>query len=191
MASSDPSGNRDAAVASAEPGIAALIRRALDGDASAFESVYRAHVGRVYAVCLRMSGEPGHAEELTQDVFVRAWERLASFRGESSLASWLHRMAVNVVLEDARSERRRHARVEPSEDPAACERPAQEAGPEIGLDLERAISALPAGARRVFVLHDIEGYRHAEIATLTGSAEGSVRAQLHRARRLLMEALQR
>jgi RNA polymerase sigma-70 factor (ECF subfamily) len=191
MPSSDASGTHSAAAAIADLGAAALVRRALEGDADAFESVYRAHVGRVYAVCLRMSGERGRAEELTQDVFVRAWERLASFRGESSLASWLHRMAVNVVLEDARSERRRHARVEPREDPASTERPGTGSDPAIGIDLERAIAALPPGARNVFVLHDVEGYRHGEIAGLTGSAEGTVRAQLHRARQLLMEALRR
>jgi RNA polymerase sigma-70 factor (ECF subfamily) len=191
MASSDATGSRSPASGVTDLGTAALLRRAFDGDPDAFEAVYRAHVGRVHAVCLRMTGDRRRAEELTQDVFVRAWERLASFRGESSLASWLHRMAVNVVLEDARSERRRHARVESREDPAAAERPGSGGEPETGIDLERAIAALPPGARTVFVLHDVEGYRHGEIADLTGSAEGSVRAQLHRARRLLMEALRR
>ena len=191
MASSDETDARSPAAGVADLGTASLIRRALDGDPDAFESVYRAHVGRVHAVCLRMTGSGRRAEELTQDVFVRAWERLASFRGESSLASWLHRMAVNVVLEDARSERRRHARVEPMEDPASAEQGGVGAEPGSRIDLERAIASLPSGARTVFVLHDIEGYRHGEIAGLTGSAEGSVRAQLHRARRLLMEALTR
>jgi RNA polymerase sigma-70 factor, ECF subfamily len=191
MASSDEPDTRPPGAGVADLGMAALIRRALEGDPDAFESVYRAHVGRVHAVCLRMTGNGRRAEELTQDVFVRAWERLASFRGESSLASWLHRMAVNVVLEDARSERRRHARVEPMDDPAAAERAGVCADPGSGIDLERAIASLPPGARTVFVLHDVEGYRHGEIAALTGSAEGSVRAQLHRARRLLMEALRR
>jgi RNA polymerase sigma-70 factor (ECF subfamily) len=184
-----------AAAGLAEQGMGNLLRRVLGGDADAFEAIYRAHVGRVFAVCLRMSGERRRAEELTQDVFVRAWERIATFRGESSLGSWLHRLTVNVVLEDARSEQRRAARVSSSPDPAQQEQAGEAErgafGPETAIDLERAIASLPAGARRVFVLHDIEGYRHGEIAELTGAAEGSVRAQLFRARRLLMEALGR
>ena len=181
---------------------AALAERARSGDVSAFEHVYRREVGRVYALCLRMTGDAVRARELTQSVFVRAWDRLASFRGESQLSSWLHRIAVNEVLIEARTDRRRQARVVLAEDHAAGSGGAVEDAPaysgvtlpvdtESRIDLERAISMLPPGARTVFVLHDIEGYRHEEISRMTGSAEGTLRAQLHRARKLLMEALSR
>lgn len=181
---------------------AALIERARSGDVGAFEYVYRREVGRVYALCLRMTADAVRARELTQSVFVRAWDKLGSFRGESQLSSWLHRIAVNEVLIDARSDRRRRARVVLAEDHAADSSGADTDAPaysgvtmpvdtESKIDLERAISMLPPGARTVFVLHDIEGYRHEEISRMTGSAEGTSRAQLHRARKLLMEALSR
>lgn len=181
---------------------AALIERARSGDVAAFEHVYRREVGRVFALCLRMTADAGRARELTQSVFVRAWDRLASFRGESQLSSWLHRIAVNEVLIEARTERRRKARVVLADDHAAESAGAVEDAPaytgitlpvdtESRIDLERAIAMLPPGARTVFVLHDIEGYRHEEISQMTGSAEGTLRAQLHRARKLLMEALSR
>ena len=168
-----------------------LVRRAQAGDVEAFEALYRAHVGRVHALCLRMCGDAVQAAELVQDVFVQAWERLASFRGESALGSWLHRLAVNVVLARARAEMRREARVVAAGDLRDVDRGARMGSPEARMDLEQAIAALPPGARTVFVLHDVEGYRHHEIARLIGLAEGTVRAQLHRARRLLMEALDR
>ena len=138
-----------------------------------------------------MTADPARATELTQDVFVRVWERLASYRGESAVETWLHRLAVNVVLESERATSRRLARVEPRDDLAEIETAGK--GTFVGerVDLEAAIAALPPGARRVFVLHDIEGYRHDEIARLTGSAPGTLRAQLFRARRLLMERLGR
>ena len=181
---------------------AQLIERARAGDVDAFEHVYRREVGRVYAVCLRMTADATRARELTQSVFIRAWDRLASFRGDSQLSSWLHRIAVNEVLVEARSDKRRRARVVLANDQSDDETDAAGDGPalsgitmpddtETRIDLERAISALPPGARTVFVLHDIEGYRHEEISRMTGSAEGTLRAQLHRARKLLMEALSR
>jgi RNA polymerase sigma-70 factor, ECF subfamily len=184
---------------------ARLIERARGGDVDAFEHVYRREVGRVYALCLRMSADAGRARELTQSVFIRAWDRLGSFRGDSQLSSWLHRIAVNEVLIEARGDRRRNARVMLAEDRAAdsdVDEGAHDRAPaysgitkpedtETRIDLERAIAALPPGARTVFVLHDIEGYRHEEISRMTGSAEGTLRAQLHRARKLLMEALSR
>jgi RNA polymerase sigma-70 factor (ECF subfamily) len=173
----------------------ALARAAAAGDERAFEALYRATSGRVYAVCLRMAGDRERAAELTQDVFVRAWERMGAFRGDSAFESWLHRIAVNVVLESERSTRRRIARVEPTDDPAGVEG-AQMLTRKEGhegdrMDLEAAIAALPPATRRVFILHDIEGYRHEEISRMTGSAQGTLRAQLFRARRLLMEALTR
>lgn len=166
-----------------------LVREARDGSLDSFEALYRENVSRVYALCLRMCGERGRAEDLTQEVFVRAWTRLASFRGESRFSSWLHRLAVNVVLGDKRSLGRR---VEPVRTEASLEEAGDSAPPaEPGRsrDLERAIASLPPGAREVLILHDIEGYRHQEIAAMTGRATGTCKAQLHRARMLLREAL--
>ncbi len=131
----------------------------------------------------------GMPVELTQDVFVRCWERIGTFRGDSRFGTWLHRVAVNVVLEHTRSRNRREARVEPTGDPEILGGAARERSDEVRMDLERAVRQLPPKARAVFILHDIEGYRHREIADMTGSAPGTMRAQLHRARRLLMEAL--
>lgn len=183
-----------------------LVERAQAGDMGAFEALYRREVGRVYALCLRMTADAGRARELTQSVFIRAWDRLGSFRGEAKLSSWLHRIAVNEMLVEARSDRRRRARVMLADDALDSEHAGDDADSsrapngrgytlpadtETRIDLERAIAALPPGARTVFVLHDIHGYRHEEISRMTGSAEGTLRAQLHRARRLLMEALSR
>jgi RNA polymerase sigma factor (sigma-70 family) len=166
-----------------------VVRRAQEGDRAAFDSIYRCTVGRVYAVCLRMCEDRETAERLTQDAFVRAWVRLHTFRGDSAFASWLHRLAVNVVLEDQRSSGRRTARVENVEDPAMFDRGTR--APMIGerIDLERAIARLPEKARAVLVLFDVEGYSQDEIARLTGTAVGTVKAQLHRARKLLREML--
>jgi len=184
-----------------------LVERAQAGEMEAFEELYRREVGRVYALCLRLTSDTVHARELTQTVFVKAWDRLGSFRGDAKLSSWLHRIAVNEMLLEARSDRRRQARVTLSEDhraPNESDRSGRDpdrapetdgyalpVDAEARIDLERAISKLPPGARTVFVLHDIHGYRHEEISRMTGSAEGTLRAQLHRARRLLMEALSR
>lgn len=167
------------------------VRRAQQGDAGAFELLYREHAGRVYALCLRMCADPGRAEELTQDVFVRAWQKLDSFQGKSAFGTWLHRLAVNVVLGDRRSEAVRVHRVFGTDEPEKFETPAAPPDPGMGMDLERAIALLPPGARNVFVLHDVEGYKHEEIAEMSGSAVGTSKAQLHRARRLLREALGR
>ena len=168
-----------------------LVRRAQQGDQVAFQALYREHVGRVHALCLRLTGDLGQAEELTQDAFVRAWERLASFRGESAFSSWLYRLTVNVVFLSRRGERRRALRVVTAEDPAALERPARDTPAGLEIDLERAVARLPPGAREVFVLHDVEGCRHDEIAELCGIAVGTSKAQLFRARRLLREMLER
>ncbi len=166
-----------------------LVRRAQRGDTDAFETLYRRNAGRVYALCLRMTADAARAEELTQDAFLRAWERLGSFRGESRFSTWLHGLTVNLVLGDRRT---RSRRPRTTGDAVTLERtPGSPAGAVQGerRDLERAIAALPDGARTVFVLHDIEGYRHDEIAAFTGVTAGTSKAQLHRARRLLREAL--
>jgi RNA polymerase sigma-70 factor (ECF subfamily) len=185
-----------------EPGVAPndesdLVARAQRGDVDAFQALYRASAGRVFAVCLRMSGDRTQATELLQDVFVRIWERLKSFRGESAFATWAHRLAVNVVLEAQRKEQRQ-GRLEIGQGTLDSgdegrESVAWTAAPSVAdrIDLENAIARLAPGMRRVFVLHDIEGYQHNEIAKMTGQAEGTLRAQLHHARKQLMEALER
>lgn len=170
----------------ADPGLLA----AQAGDPDAFGVLYRAHVGRIFALCLRLAGDAQAAEELTQDVFVRAWERLASYRGESAFGTWLHRLAVNVVLTDRRTTWRRARRFQLTDDPAAFER-GLDRPDGVALDLEAAISRLPEGARTVFVLHDVEGFTHDEIADMARIAAGTSRAQLFRARRLLRGWLER
>jgi RNA polymerase sigma-70 factor (ECF subfamily) len=171
--------------AAATPPEHELVSRAQRGDVVAFEGLYHALSGRVFAVCLGMTGNRERASELLQDVFVKVWDRIGTFRGEAAFASWVHRMAVNTVLEDRRKDDRRAV----GEGRAARSDDVDGLAIERTLDLETAIAKLPAGARRAFVLHDIEGYKHNEIAKMTGLAEGTLRAQLHRARRLLMEML--
>ena len=171
--------------------VEALVQRAQHGDSRAFEEVYRALVGRIYALCLRMSRDAQRAEELTQDVFVRAWERLGSFRGEAKFATWLHRLAVNVVLQAGRAASRRSAREDVTADPGRYLKRAEMSMAGTRLDLERAIAALPDGAREVLVLRDIYGYKYREIAEMKGVALGTVKAQIHRARKMVREALER
>jgi RNA polymerase sigma-70 factor, ECF subfamily len=166
------------------------VRRAAEGSVESFETLYRENVGRVYALCLRLSGDAARAEELTQDVFVRAWEKLDSFRGEAAFSTWLHRLAVNVVLGNRRAEGRLHARILFAEDLTVHERPERTTPAEVAkMDLEAAMSSLPDATRTVFVMHEVEGYTHEEIARLTGRAEGTCKALLHRARKLLRERL--
>jgi RNA polymerase sigma-70 factor (ECF subfamily) len=177
-----------------------LVQRAAAGDAQAFEKLYRAHVDRIYGLCCRLChGDTARAEQSTQDAFVRAWEKLGSFRGESRFGTWMHRLTVNVVLGEHRLLKRWvtfEDEVQPGADGMEgvdgldpVEPVRQE---DIGsrIDLERALARLPKGARAVLVLHDIEGYQHDEISDLTGIAIGTSKAQLHRARRLLREWLQ-
>jgi RNA polymerase sigma-70 factor (ECF subfamily) len=162
------------------------------GDRQAFERLYRLHVNRVYSLCARMVGDLTRAEELTQDAFVRAWEKLDQFRGDSAFGTWLHRLAVNVVLNDRQTENRRRGRQDESVedvDTMAHDSVRAAVQPGLSIDLERAIAGLPPGARRVFVLHDVEGYTHDEIGGMLGVTAGGCKAQLHRARLLLREAL--
>lgn len=166
-----------------------FVRAAQAGDLGAFEKLYRSKVGLVYAICLRMAGSAALAQELTQDVFVRAWQKLPSFRGESAFGTWLTRLAVNVVLSERRDRGRREARLTLAEDVEIFAPPVPPKDSSTAVDLERAIAALPEQARRVFVLHDVEGWKHPEIARHTGLAVGTCKSQLHRARRLLREVL--
>ncbi len=190
-----------------DPVAEALIGRAQQGDVQAFEGLYRLHVGWIYGLCLRLVGDAVQAESLTQDVFVRAWEKLGSYAGRGVFAGWLRRLAVNVVMEDRRAAARRARWMMPLPDTmetgwnmrggavtgtgkiAGSDMTVAPAATEDAIDLDRAIMNLPIGARLTFVLHDVMGYPHKEIAEMTGSAVGTVKAQLHRARRLLRQAL--
>ncbi len=161
------------------------------GNLVAYEELYRDNVGRVFGLCLRMAGDASLAEELAQDVFVKAWQKLGSFRGESAFSTWLYPIAVNLTLSERRSRRRRTSRVMATDDLTPFDKPTRREGPEDRMDLQKALEVLPDGARAVFVLHDVEGYKHHEIGEMIGVATGTSKAQLHRARKLLREALGR
>jgi RNA polymerase sigma-70 factor (ECF subfamily) len=179
-----PATPRDGA-ATAERAHAAQAARA-----ARLERLYRDHADRVYGLCLRMSGDRAQATELAQDVFVRAWEKLDQLRDEGDAGGWLWRLATSVVLNTRRADRRRSARVMAVDDPAPLERADLRTPlPVRRLSLEAAIARLPTRVRAVYLLHDVEGYTHPEVAAELGVAEGTVRAQLHRARALLREAL--
>jgi RNA polymerase sigma-70 factor (ECF subfamily) len=160
---------------------------ASQGDARAFRRLYESHKDRVYALARRMAGAD-RAAEFTQDVFVRAWQKLGTFRGEAKFSTWLHRLAVNLILSQRASDATRRWRF--LEDEVAIDTaPARPSGRELSLDFEKAIEHLPDGARTVFVLHDVEGYKHEEIGRLLGISTGTTKAQLHRARMLLRRHL--
>ena len=168
------------------------VERARAGDRHAFEQLYRSHCDRIYALCWRMcGGDKALAEDMLQDAFVRAWNKLHLFRGDSRFGTWLHRLTVNVILSDKRIRVKRLQR-EQAMGESVARTMVGERDVSAGLrkDLEAVIAGLPERARTVLVLYDIEGYRHAEIAEITGMAVGSSKAQLHRARKLAREALQ-
>ncbi|WP_396213841.1 RNA polymerase sigma factor [Gemmatimonas sp.] len=166
------------------------VAAAAGGDRRAFERVYRTHVPKVFSLCLRMLGDRSLAEEVTQDVFVRVWQKLPSFRGDAAFGTWLHRVAVNVVLT-----RRKKAGIEQDRsggtDDVIDLAPARPEPVGDRMDLEGAITRLPQGARTVFLLHDVEGFTHEEIGEQLGITPGGSKAQLHRARMLLRAALTR
>jgi RNA polymerase sigma-70 factor (ECF subfamily) len=189
---SDTVGPYPSTIGEAQAAVPDSIRRAQAGNVDAFEQLYREHAGRIYALCLRLkAGDVSDATELMQDVFIKAWRRLETFRGDCAFGSWLHRLAVNTMLENARGDRRRIARVLPMEDTSGLETAARSTGVDLKMDMEDAIASLPKGARLAFVLHDVEGYQHQEIAEQLGVSVGTIKAQLHRARRLLRERLER
>jgi len=173
------------AVPSAEP--LTDVARAAAGDVRAFEELYRAHLPRVHSLVRRMTAGRD-ADELTQDVFVRLWQKLGTFRGDSSFTTWLHRLAVNVVIERFRTDKVRRARLHNGEDIfETLPGPAQTR--DLGMDFEAALEKLPDGAREIFVLHDMEGHKHHEIATMLEISAGTSKAQLHRARMMLRKHL--
>ena len=164
----------------------ALLQRARAGDTRAFERLYREHAGKVYGLCLRMTRDAQLAEDCTQETFINAWRALAGFETRSSLSTWLHRIAVNVSLAKRRKSSPVEATSEEGEDAPGewtLETPVEVE------EIETAIGALPDGARDALVLHALYGYSHGEAAQMLGIAEGTCKAQLHRARKLLRERL--
>lgn len=175
------------------------IRLAQQGDAGAFERIYRLHNRRVYALCLRMLGNPAEAEDMTQEAFLQLFRKIATFRGESAFSTWLHRLAVNVVLMKLRKKKLAEVPIDDNSDQdEEVSRPRKELGaPDLLLTgsidrvhLERAIAQLPPGYKQVFVLHDIQGFEHNEIAGLMNCSIGNSKSQLHKARMRLRELLQ-
>lgn len=174
-----------AAVAGA--GTADDVALAAAGDVRAFERVYRTHLPRVNSLVRRMTAGRD-SDELTQDVFVRLWQKIGSFRGDSAFATWLHRLAVNVVIERFRSDATRRARLHDGEAIFETLAAPRRSG-DLSMDFETALAKLPDGAREIFVLHDVEGYKHHEIASLLEISAGTSKAQLHRARMMLRKHL--
>lgn len=166
------------------------LARAQRGDADAFEILYREHRGQVYGLALRLTCDARAAEELAQDAFVRAWEALPEFRGDSRFGTWIHAITVRAYLQSRRSLDRRSRREVEDDDMDRYAFAARRAMPGTEIDVERAVARLPDGAREVLVLYDVYGYRHREIGELLGIAEGTSKAQLHRARKLAREFLE-
>ena len=167
----------------------ALVERARAGDTRAFERLYREHAGRVYGLCLRMTRQPHLAEDCTQETFINAWRALARFETRSSLGTWLHRIAVNVTLAKRRKATRDAPLPDVEVEDEAIEPDWTLETPVEVQEIEEAIGALPQGARDALVLHALYGYSHTEAAQMLGLAEGTCKAQLHRARKLLRERL--
>jgi RNA polymerase sigma factor (sigma-70 family) len=170
---------------------AKLVDAARQGDCAAFESLYRSNRNRIYGLLWRLcGGDAALAEDMLQEAFIRAWQKLDSFRGESRFGTWLHRLSANVALSDRRIRVRRVQREVPLDE--IVERTAlgeRDVFADKRMDLEKAIAGLPERARSVLILYDVEGYRHKEIAEMTGMAVGSSKAQLHRARKIVREEL--
>lgn len=164
------------------------VQRAADGDHGAFERLYRDHVGRVYALAVRMVDEQS-AEDLTQEVFIRAWNKLETFKGQAQFSTWLHRLAVNHILSRRQTQRKREARNAGGEGLLARVIAPRRRASGHALDIETAMAQLPPRAREVFVLYDVEGFSHDEIAENLGVSVGTSKSQLHRARMLMREQL--
>jgi RNA polymerase sigma-70 factor (ECF subfamily) len=163
------------------------VRLAQEGDAEAFERVYRRHAGRIHTLCSRMV-TPGEADDLTQEVFIRAWQKLSLFRGDSAFGTWLYRLAVNLILARRQTFAARRSRFD-NGDPDVIPLPARRDRPELRMDVDAAIRTLPRGARDVFVLHDVQGFTHDEIAGMLNVTAGTSKSQLHRARMSLRRYL--
>jgi RNA polymerase sigma factor (sigma-70 family) len=174
-----------------QPVADADVALAAAGDTRAFERIYERHVARMHGLARRMAG-PDSADELTQDIFVRAWQKLGTFRGDASFGTWLHRLAVNVIIERFRSLGTQRNRFLADSDDTLQRMPSppRRSG-DIRMDFDMALGRLPHAAREVFVLHDVEGYKHHEIGDLLGISAGTSKSQLHRARMLLRGHLER
>jgi RNA polymerase sigma-70 factor (ECF subfamily) len=164
----------------------ALVGRCRDGDLGAFEELYRAHAGRLYSLAYRMLGNAADAEDLLQEIFLSAHRKLDSFRGDAALGTWLYRLATNQVLDHVRSRAARAGQLTDGLDDASAL--ADAAGHRLAdraidrIDLERAMAELPEGCRAAFVLHDVDGLEHKEVAQMLGIAEGTSKSQVHKAR---------
>lgn len=176
-----------------------VVRLAQQGDAAAFERIYRTHSRKVYSLCLRMVGDRTDAEDLTQDVFLQLFRKINTFRGESAFSTWLHRMSVNIVLMRFRKKTLTDTSLETITNPeeGSDAAPREFGGPDLRLSgavdriaLETAINELPPGYKAMFILHDVQGYNHDEIATIFGCTAGNSKSQVHKARSRLRELLQ-
>ena len=182
---------------SAEFNEAAAIERAKQGDAEAFQALYDRHKRRVYSLCLRMTANTAEAEDLTQEAFLQLYRKIATFRGESAFSTWLHRLSVNVVLMHLRKKALPVISLEESTQPGEEDTPKKDFGAEDvalagsidRLQLQRAVESLPPGYRMIFLLHDVQGYEHNEIATIVGCSIGNSKSQLHKARMKLRDLL--
>lgn len=165
-------------------------RGAQGGELASFDALYEEHVGRVFALCLRMTADERRAEELTQDVFVKVWRRMETFRGESAFSTWLYRVTVNTVLDHQKVRGRRPAQLSAVPDEAYVSGGVGATDPGQRLELERALASLPERARSALVLHGIEGYSYEEVAEIMEVSLGTVKSHIHRARSLLKEELE-
>lgn len=192
-----PTGPRSPSNASADVRRAdlELAKRCRNGDAAAFEELYRAHAGRLYGLALRMTGSAQEAEDLLQEMFLHAHRKLGTFRGESSLGTWLYRLGMNQCLDYLRGRQARMSHATDSLDDARAAEPVASLPSTPAavhrLDLERAISRLPEGCRAAFLLHDVEGFEHHEVASILGVSEGTSKSQVHKARMKLRTILGR
>jgi RNA polymerase sigma-70 factor (ECF subfamily) len=180
------------------PAEAEIVRRVRDGDQTVFEDLYRAHSKRVFAVCLRIVGNPTEAEDLTQEVFLLVFRKIHTFRGDSAFSTWLHRLTVNLVLMNLRKKPAPVVSIEatPDVDEGSASQSVDVGALDLSLEglldrinLARCIAQLPAGFRTMLVLHDIQGYEHHEIANILGRSVGDSKSQLHKARKRLRELL--
>jgi RNA polymerase sigma-70 factor, ECF subfamily len=181
----------------AELNEAEAIDKAKQGNAEAFQALYDRHKRRVYSLCLRMTANTAEAEDLTQEAFLQLYRKIATFRGESAFSTWLHRLSVNVVLMHLRKKSLPVVSLEETTQPGEEDTPKKDFGAEDvalagsidRLQLQRAVESLPPGYRTIFVLHDVQGYEHNEIAKIVGCSIGNSKSQLHKARMKLRDLL--
>ncbi len=160
----------------------AIVARCRAGDLSAFEELYRQHATRLFNLAYRMIGQAEDAEDLLQEIFLTAFRKLETFKGESALGTWLYRLGMNLCLDRLRSKASRQQQVTDELDDSVSYRRTDSVSPVSRIDLERAIAALPEGSRAAFLLHDVEGFDHREVGQILGIAEGTSKSQVHKAR---------